>query len=211
MLKLNLFTPSGLKKTPLEVSKAIFGVKINGSLLAQAIRVYLSNQRTGSAQSKTRGEINVTHAKVWKQKGTGRARHGSRNAPTFVGGAKAHGPSGEQNYRLKLSKPLIRLSILTALSKQFKADNILAVSGLEKLDPKTKVFNTAFQKLAPNSKKILLITDKPVAKITRGTSNLPYVNTSLAVGINAYQILTARKLIFTPEAVKALEAQYAHN
>ncbi|MEK7513734.1 MAG: 50S ribosomal protein L4 [Patescibacteria group bacterium] len=211
MFKLNLFTPTGLKKEPLAVSKAIFGVKINSSLLAQAIRVYLSNQRSGSAQSKTRNEINVTHAKVWKQKGTGRARHGSRNAPIFVGGAKAHGPSGEQNYRLKLSKPLVRLSILTALSKQFKAENIIAVSGLEKLDPKTKVFNAAFQKLTPNPKKVLLITDKPLAKISQGTRNLPYLAASLAVGINAYQILTSRKIIFTPEAVKALEAQYAHN
>lgn len=211
MLKINLFTPTGLKKTPLTVSKAVFGVKINNSLLAQAIRVYLSNQRTGSARSKTRGEINVTHAKVWKQKGTGRARHGSRNAPTFVGGAKAHGPSGEQNYRLKLSKPLVRLSILTALSKQFAAANILAVSGLEKLDPKTKVFDTVFQKLTPQPKKILLITDKPMAKISQGSRNLPYLVTSLAVGINAYQILTAGKLIFTPEAIKALEAQYANH
>lgn len=211
MLKLNLFTPSGLKKTPLTVSKAVFGVKINNSLLAQAIRVYLSNQRSGSARSQTRGEINVTHAKVWKQKGTGRARHGSRNAPIFVGGAKAHGPSGEQNYRLKLSKPLVRLSILTALSKQFAADNILAVSGLEKLGPKTKIFDTVFAKLTPQPKKILLITDKPMAKISQGTRNLPYLATSLAVGINAYQILTAGKLIFTPEAIKAIEAQYANH
>lgn len=211
MLKLNLFTPSGLKKTPLTVSPKIFAVKINGSLLAQAIRVYLSNQRSGSAQSKTRNEINVTHAKVWKQKGTGRARHGSRNAPTFVGGAKAHGPSGEQNYRLKLSKPLVRLSIITALSKQFKAGNIIAVSGLEKLAPKTKVFHTAFQKLTPDSKKLLLVTDKPVAKIVQGSRNLPYLVTAQAVGLNAYQILTSRNIIFTPEALKALETHYAQH
>ncbi len=211
MLKLNLFTPSGLKKTPLTVSPKIFGVKINGSLLAQAIRVYLSNQRSGSAQTKTRNDINATHAKVWKQKGTGRARHGSRNAPTFVGGAKAHGPSGEQNYRLKLSKPLVRLSIITALSKQFKAGNILAVSGLEKLAPKTKAFHAAFAKLTPDSKKLLLITDRPIVSISQATRNLPYLHTSLAVGLNAYQILTSRHIIFTPEAVKALETKYANH
>lgn len=208
MAKLNLYSPSGVKKTPLTVADKLFKAKVNSALIAQAVRVYLSNQRSGSAQSKTRNDINVTHAKVWKQKGTGRARHGSRNAPTFVGGAKAHGPSGEQNYALNLSKKMARAAIISALSRQFKADHILAIDGLDKLTVKTKTFDQVFNKIVKPVKKILLLLDKPSVNLQRSTRNLNYLTTMLAANLNVYVILNAKTLVFTPEAIKALEIQY---
>ena len=95
MAQIPLVNTSGKKVKSLKVSGKIFGAKVNPSLVNQAVRVYLSNQRQASARTKSRGEVKVTKAKIWRQKGTGRARHGSRNAPIFVGGAKAHGPTGQ--------------------------------------------------------------------------------------------------------------------
>ena len=110
------YSTSGTKLTAVKASDKIFKAKINPALMSQADKVYLGNQRAASASAKDRNDVKVTHAKVWRQKGTGRARHGSRNAPIFVGGAKAHGPSGTQNYHRQLSKKQKRASLHSALS-----------------------------------------------------------------------------------------------
>src|SRR3972149_10087618 len=133
MTKLSVFDQKGTKLTPMTVSDLIFAVKVNQPLMDQASKVYLSNQRRSLAKAKRRGEVKVTKAKVWQQKGTGRARHGSRNAPIFVGGGQAHGPSGTQNYNRRLSKKQRQASLRSALSLKFKEGKIIAVTGLEKL------------------------------------------------------------------------------
>ena len=196
------FSASGTKLTGIKVPDKVFKAKINSALMAQAVRVYLSNQRQGSARSKSRNEVSVTHMKVWRQKGTGRARHGSRNAPIFVGGAKAHGPSGRQNYSLKLSKKQKQVSLYSALSKQFKAGNILALGGLDKVELKTKKFDQVMDKLKLDKKKLLLLLDKDERKIVRGIKNLPYMTNDLAVNLSTYAALNAKTIIFTKESLK---------
>lgn len=194
------FSASGTKLTGLKVPDKVFKAKINSPLMAQAVRVYLSNQRQGSAQAKSRNEVSVTHMKVWRQKGTGRARHGSRNAPIFVGGAKAHGPSGRQNYSLKLSKKQKQVSLYSALSKQFKAGNILALGGLDKVDLKTKKFDQVIDKLKLDKKKILLLLAKEELKIKRGVRNLRYLDS--VTDLTTYTVLNAKTIIFTKESLK---------
>jgi len=194
------FSAGGTKLTGLKVPDKVFKAKINSALMAQAVRVYLSNQRQGPAQTKSRNEVSVTHMKVWRQKGTGRARHGSRNAPIFVGGAKAHGPSGRQNYSLKLSKKQKQASLVSALSQQFKEGNILAGAGLDKLEPKTKKFDQVMDKLKPGKKKILLVLAKEELKIKRGVRNLNYLDA--AINLTTYTVLNAKTIIFTKESLK---------
>lgn len=200
MAKLNIYSTSGSKLAPVSVPDKIFKAKINPPLMAQAVRVYLSNQRQASARAKDRGDVAVTHAKVWRQKGTGRARHGSRNAPVFVGGAKAHGPSGEQNYWRKLSKKQKRAALSSALSLKFKDNQIMCISGLEKLEPKTKTFDQVFTKLKILKKNLLLYAAGDNLK--RGTANLPYL--TLTGSLNTYNTLKAQTLIFTKEALAKL-------
>lgn len=204
MTLIPVFSTSGTKLTSLKAADRIFKVKLNPALMAQAVKVYLGNQRQASAQSKSRNEVKVTHAKVWRQKGTGRARHGSRNAPIFVGGAKAHGPSGRQNYSRKLSKKQKQASLFSALSKQFKEGNILAVAGLEKLELKTKKFDQVIDKLKLDKKKILILLAKDELKIKRGIRNLSYMNPDLVTNLTTYTALNARKIIFTKESLKCL-------
>lgn len=199
MAKIDVFSPAGTKLTPVTVADKIFKAKINQPLMAQAVRVYLSNQRQSSAKAKDRGDVRVTHAKVWRQKGTGRARHGSRNAPVFVGGAKAHGPTGRQNYRLKLTKKQKQAALYSALSLKFKDKQIICLSGLEKLEPKTKNFDQVFTKLKLTKKNLLLFASGDNLK--RGTANLNYLE--LTTSLNTYNTLKAGTLLFTKEGLRS--------
>src|SRR3989337_4248642 len=96
--------------------KDVFEKKVKPVILAQAVRVWLSNQRAANAKTKTRTEVSKTTAKMYKQKGTGRARHGSYSAPIFVGGGVAHGPTGGENWKLKLPAKMTKKALLGALS-----------------------------------------------------------------------------------------------
>lgn len=199
MAKIDVYSPAGTKLTPVTIPDKIFKAKINPALMAQAVRVYLLNKRQASANAKDRGDINVTHAKVWRQKGTGRARHGSRNAPVFVGGAKAHGPTGTQNYWRKLTKKQKQAALYSALSLKFKDKQILCLSGLEKLEPKTKIFDKVIDKLKLPKKNLLLFATGE--NIKRGTANLSYL--TLIHNLNTYNTLKARTLLFTKEGLRS--------
>jgi large subunit ribosomal protein L4 len=193
----------------IEVSKAtkltskIFGVKTSPELLAQAVRVHLGNQRSSSAKTKTRAEVNKTTAKPYKQKGTGRARHGSRAAPVFVGGGRAFGPDGTQNYKLKLSKYLTRLSLLGALTAKSEAKQVFVATGA----------NTATGKTAQVAKvipaKSLVIATMDQQKFIKACKNLAQVKFSYPNQLNAYSVLNNTSLIISEEALEALTKLYA--
>src|SRR5471030_1547190 len=106
------------KTTSMSVNDAVFAAVINPELIAQAVRVYMSNQRQGSSKVKTRAEVARTKKKWFKQKGTGNARHGARTPNIFVGGGVAHGPNGMQNWSLKLSATMKKAALISALSAQ---------------------------------------------------------------------------------------------
>lgn len=208
MATLNVYTTSGKKTSTITAKKAIFETKINEPLMTQAVRVYLSNQRQASAQTKSRGEVVASKKKVWRQKGTGRARHGSRNAPIFVGGAKAHGPTGEQNFKLKMGKKMKQASLFSALTTKLKEKAIIIVDGFDKLEAKAKVFDKSLHSIVKDPKKLLLLLSESKDSIKRGTNNLTYVNTSLAKNLTTYHALNAKTLIFTKEGLKAFENHY---
>ncbi len=208
MTKLPVFDQKGAKLTPMTVSDLIFAVKVNQPLMAQAARVYLSNQRRGLAKTKRRGEVKVTKAKVWRQKGTGRARHGSRNAPIFVGGGQAHGPTGEQNHKLTLSATMKRQSLFSALTFKLKNESILVVDKLDTLKPKTAIFGKLFAKITKKSEPVLFLIDRSENAIRRPTRNLSLVTPISVTNLNTHQTLTASKLIFTKTAVKSLQKHY---
>ena len=203
-MEINCFDITGKKLKSISVSKGVFGLKPNEELLAQAIRVYLSNQRRANAKAKNRGEIRGSRRKIWRQKGTGRARHGDKYAPIFVGGGVAHGPKGDQNFSLNLNQKMKHRALLLALSAKFNQNQILAVKGLNKLEPKTKNFAQLIQALKLNDKKVAFVLPKKEEKITRGVKNLAKGRTVLVNLLNPYQILAQDYLVFMPEAVSVL-------
>ena len=211
MLKVDLYDLDGKKSGQLELPKEIFGAKINKALMAQAVRVYLSNQRRSLAKAKTRGEVDLTKAKWFRQKGTGHARHGAKSAPIFVGGGKAHGPTGEQNYSLKMSKKMKKKALFSALSAKLKEGKILVVKDLSKIEPKTKEMLKIMKNLKLKTKndkeklKILLILPKSIDNVLKAGRNIPGVNLTPVSLLNTYEVLNGEKLIFMKEAIDKLK------
>jgi len=207
MPQVDVYSIKGTKKGKVSLPSSLFAAKINPTLMAQAVRVYLSNQRRAHAKTKTRSEVSRTKAKVWRQKGTGRARHGSRNAPIFVGGGVAHGPRGIQAYKKKLSRPMRRQALASALTSKFKEKEILVVDGLEKIEPKTKRMIKVLKALGLEGKDLrkLLVLAPDAKKVFSASRNIKEVTSVSASSLNTYQVLNAGKVIFVKNAIKTLE------
>jgi len=207
-IKWPVFGLTGKEKGKLSLPKEVFAVKINPVLMAQAVRVYLANQRKATAKAKTRGEVNGSGRKIWRQKGTGRARHGDRYAPIFVGGGVAHGPRGNQNYRLKLPKKMKRAALRSALTAKLKEKEIVLIDGLKKIDPKTKVAKEVLTKVLKDQldqkKDCLLVLPEKWEKTIRAFRNLPFVDITPVDSLNCYSVLRHDYLIFSPEAIDKL-------
>jgi len=214
MPKIDLFTLSGTKSGQIELPKEIFGAKINEPLMAQAVRVYLANQRKARPKVKTRGEVAGSRRKIWRQKGTGRARHGDRYAPIFVGGGRAHGPKGEEKQLLKLSKKMKRRALFSALTSKFKKGEILVVKGLNQIEPKTKKMAAVLAKLVKKNKakaangKLTLILPEKVENVLRAARNLEGVNLTQVKLLNTYQVLNGGRLIFMKESLPVLKETF---
>ena len=212
MPKTDLLNINGEKVGTLNLPKEIFAAEINPLLMAQAVQVYLANQRKAYPKTKTRTEVNRTKTKWYRQKGTGRARHGSRAAPIFVGGGIAHGPTGEQNYKLKMPKKMKKAALFSALTSKFKEKEILVVKGLEKIEPKTKKMAEVLKKVQnslPAGRQakfqILLVLPKFLENIVLAGRNLKNLEIAQAADLNTYQVLGSEKLIFLPESIDKLK------
>ncbi len=204
-LKLAVFDTNGKEIEQMELPKELFGEKPNKVLLARAIRVYLTNQRQGDANTQTRGEVEGSTRKIYRQKGTGRARHGGIRAPIFVKGGTAHGPK-TQDYNLTLNKKMKKKVLAYAISQRLLDGAIKLVDGLEKLESKTKNFNNTFNNLGLKNKKrnILLVTDADNEKIYKGSRNLAGVKVTTAKTLNIFEILKYKDLVLTKNSVKTL-------
>ncbi len=210
MPKIDLYTLTGKKSGQLDLPKEIFTAPINKQLMTQAVRVYLSNQRKAGAKTKTRGEIRGSTKKIWQQKGTGRARHGDRYAPIFVGGGRAHGPTGEENYKLRMSKPMKRKALFSALTSKLKDKEIVAVKGLAKIEPKTKEMAKVIDSLKLNKKdkKILLVLPRILKNVLRAVGNITEVESVQANQMNTYQILNCNQIIFMEKSIDRLKETF---
>ena len=203
-MKLTTYTKTGNEsKTPLMVNDAVFNAEVNKNLLAQGIRIYLANQRQGTSKVKTRSAVIRTKKKWLKQKGTGNARHGSRNAPIFVGGGVAHGPTGLTNWRLKLTKRSKSQALIAALSAQ--KDNIVVCDGFNDLSGKTKQAVELLGKMVKQKEKVLVILTESKPEIIKSLRNLQKVVVTRAERLNIYEVALADKIIITSDAVQQLE------
>jgi large subunit ribosomal protein L4 len=204
------FYPDG-KKEKVVLEKNLFDVAVNPKTLALYIRVYLANKRQGTASTKTRGEVSGSTRKIYRQKGTGRARHGDIKAPIFVGGGIVFGPK-PRDYSLKINKKQKRQAFLGALTYQFKNKGVLVFDdSFLTIKPKTNELFDFFVKNNLASEKKLIVLPKMeknnLVLAGRNISNLKF--TSLE-SLNAYQILNTKKLIFLEEALKSLAKKYGN-
>lgn len=178
-----------------------FGQKPNSQLMAQAVRVFLANQRTGHASTKTRGEVEGSTRKIYKQKGTGKARHGAIRAPIFVGGGIVFGPR-PRDYSLSLPQKMKRVALASALTQQFGNQNVIVVSGLSDVT-KTKTVAQALTALGA-TRKTLLVTAKKSASAARAGRNIEGVDILPVSDLNTYSVLMHGKVVFMKEAIGEL-------
>lgn len=206
----------------ISLPEEIFGAKINKHLISQAVRVYLANQRRGTSKTKSRGEVAISTRKIYRQKGTGRARHGAASAPIFVGGGIAFGPK-PRDFSLKLNQNMKRIALFSALSAKLKDGEIKIVTNLEKIEPKTKKMANAIKNLELNGKnqQLLLVTPsfakasdgKPKAgedfrNIVKAARNIEGLNIVPANLLNTYQVLVNRQILFMKDSIDSLKETF---
>lgn len=213
-LQVNVYDLAGTVVTTMTLPETIFGAKINPSLMTQAIRVYQTNQYQGTAMAKTRGQVTGSTKKMGRQKGGGRARHGSITAPIYVGGGKAHGPQ-PRTISAALPKKMRKAALFSALSAKMKHGDIIVMQGLAEIEPKTKIMAKTLQsEIFIKGKKqyrVLMVVPKAQENIKRAAKNLQYVDVDAANLLHTYEVIRAQKILLMPEAIKTLEETFIRN
>lgn len=191
------------KNEKIRVSDSLFASSVSETLLAQAIRVYLSNSRQGTAHTKTRSEINRTKKKWFKQKGTGNARHGARTPSIFVGGGVAFGPRGTSNWSKNLSSKSKLLALKSALSAQ-KA-NLFLSKDVASFKGKVKEAKALLANVGQSEDKVLVVLAKKTDFVFRSLRNVENVLVMTVDRLNALHVAMADKIIIDFTALKVLE------
>lgn len=205
-MELKVTTLDGKSAGKISVSDAIFALEPRQDILQRVVRWQLAGRRQGTHKTKGRSEINRTGAKMFRQKGTGRARHSSARAPQFRGGGKAHGPV-VRSHAHDLPKKLRVLGLKHALSAKAKAEELIVVDDLKAKDPKTKALAASLGKLGLSN--VLMIGGAELDRnLSLAASNLPNIDVLPVQGINVYDILRRGKLVLSKAAVEALEERF---
>jgi large subunit ribosomal protein L4 len=206
-MQADVTTLDAKKAGTVELSDHVFGLEPRPDILQRMVRYQLAKRRSGTVSVKDRGEVTYTGAKVYRQKGTGRARHGSRRANLFRGGGKSFGPK-PRSYAIDLPKKVRALALKHALSAKAKSETLVVIDTCElKEAAKTKELKSRFAKLGFGS---VLIVDGALVQeaFARAARNLPHVDVLPVAGINVYDILRHDKLVLTKAALEALEARF---
>jgi large subunit ribosomal protein L4 len=205
-MELSITTLDGKAAGKIKVSEAIFGLEPRADILHRMVRWQLAKRQQGTHDVKNRSEINRTTKKMYKQKGTGGARHGAMSAPQFRGGGRAFGPT-PRSHAHDLPKQVRALALKLALSSKAKSDAIIVVDDFAAKEPKTKALQAKFAKLGLAN--ALFIGGAEIDKnFGLAARNLPHVDVLPIQGINVYDILRREKLVLSKAAVEALEARF---
>lgn len=189
----------------IELDEALFGAKVNGDLLYRTVRMQLLNRRQGTSSTKTRGEVSGGGAKPWRQKGTGRARAGSRRSPLWMGGGTVFGPK-PKTYHVKLTKKMLRGALVSALSDRAAGGNVAIIDRIAFDEPKTKRALALLDRLGMKSSTLVVVgNDEYNQAVKKSFSNLPQVKCLASVGLNVYDILRHDGLVLTTDAVNELK------
>ncbi len=195
----------GEKVNEIELRPDIFEAPVNVPLMHQALVRQLANARLGTHKAKTRGENNRSKAKWYRQKGTGRARHGSRNAPTFVGGGISHGPV-PRSYEKQMPVKMRRAALRSALSIKATAQQIVVVDQLAMSAPKTKEFARVLQNLSAVDGKALILLPERNTTVELSVRNLPTARTLRAHYLNIRDLMSTDYLIMPLGALEVIES-----
>lgn len=204
MPKVAVYNIEGEQVGDLDLKDEVFGVEVNEALMHQAVVRYLANQRQGTVSTKTRGEVSGGGRKPWRQKGTGRARHGSTRSPIWVGGGTVFGPK-PRDYRQAMPKKARRAALRSALSGKVREGSFIVVDSLQLEVPRTKEMARILKNLSAAGERALIVTVDGDRNVVLSARNLPGVSSSRARDLNVYDVLDHSKMIVTKDAVAQIE------
>ncbi|MGN6363409.1 50S ribosomal protein L4 [Asticcacaulis taihuensis] len=207
-MKLDVIKLDASKAGSVDVSDLVFGIEeIRSDILSRVVNWQLAKRRAGTHKVQTRNENSRTGKKMYKQKGSGGARHGSRRAPQFVGGSRAFGPV-VRSHAFDLPKKVRALGLRHALSSKIKSGSLIVLDQAVVETPKTQSLLASFEKLG--LKNALFITGTEVdANFALASRNIPNIDVLPTAGLNVYDILRRHTLVLTKSAVEAIEARFA--
>ena len=203
MPKVAVYNINGGQVGEIELNDAVWGIEPNKYVLHQAVVMQLASRRLGTHATKTRSMVRGGGRKPWRQKGTGRARHGSIRSPIWRGGGTVFGPH-PRKYGFSLPKKVRRLAMKSALSSRVKSNDILVLDSLDMSVPKTKEMVKILSNLNID-KKALIVTAEYNESVFKSARNIPYVTQLKADKLNIYDVLDHQKLIITKDAVAKIE------
>ena len=199
--KVVLYKQDGTEAGDVELNDSVFGIEPNEHVIHEAVVMQRAAKRQGTHAVKNRSEVRGGGAKPWRQKGTGRARHGSIRAPQWVGGGVVFGPTPERNYKYKLPKKVRKLALKSALSSKVKNEDIIVLDNLQLEAPKTKDMVAILDALKVNDK-ALIVTNEKDENVIRSANNLQKVKVITVGEVNVLDLVAHDKLILTKAAAE---------
>ena len=206
MASVSVYNMEGKEVGTIELNDAVFGVEVNEHLVHMAVVQQLANNRQGTQKAKTRSEVSGGGRKPWRQKGTGHARQGSTRAPQWTGGGVVFAPV-PRDYSFKLNKKEKRAALKSVLTDKVQNNNLIVVDELKFDEIKTKNFVNVMNNL--KVQKGLVVIAENDANVVMSAKNVADVNTTLVNTINVYDIMKAKTVVLTKDAVAKIEEVYA--
>jgi len=207
MPKVNVYNMLGEQTGEIELAEDVFGVEINQHVLYEVVKNQLANRRQGTQSVKTRSEVRGGGRKPWRQKGTGRARHGSIRSPLWVGGGVAFAPK-PRDYSYKVPRKVKRLAIKSALSSKVLSDELIVLDELIMEEPKTKEMAEVLANIKAGKKALIVMNDNDI-NVIKSARNIPNIQTIFIDNLNVYDILNSDTLIITKEGIRKVEEVFA--
>jgi large subunit ribosomal protein L4 len=210
-MKIDVYNQNGEITGSATLPKEIFDVKFNADLVHQIAVSQSANARQVSAHTKTRGEVRGGGKKPWKQKGTGRARHGSIRSPLWKGGGVTHGPRNDRIFEREVPKKMRRKALFMVLSMKLKDNQLLVLDRLESEKGKTKEMAISLGKLPCNKHTALIALPNYDKKVVMAARNIKKISIEDARNINVLQLLNFKYLLLTKESIKTIKDTFLKN
>jgi len=207
-MQATLYNQNGEKIGKIELSERVFGVKVKSEVLRQVYIAQMANMRQVIAHTKDRSEVRGGGKKPWRQKGTGRARHGSRRSPIWKGGGVTFGPTNERNFKQKINKKVKQKAAVMALSGKVADKELIILDRIDLAASKTKEMAAITEKVVPNFERALLILPDKNENIFRAGRNIDDFKVSHIGNMNIVDLLNYKYLVLTQASVEALDKKY---
>ncbi len=206
MSKINLFNSKGEAAGTVDFADDLLVLDRGEQAVKDVVVATLNARRAGTASTLSKGEVAGSNKKLWRQKGTGRARTGVRQSPIWRGGGVAMGPK-PRSFATKINRKVARLAFRRALSGHISKDKVIVIESFDVPDGKTRQMAALLQKLGAGNGRVLLVTERQIPEVERSARNLPKVEVATADNVDVYSLLASRLVVATREALDVLAAR----